>query len=303
VLAQGLLDQLGLGRREFQSLDLALPATTPPGRHEATLALQQDGVDVGTVPVTLDVLPWGKADVKVQTQQTPTGASYVLRVQYEGNAASRRMLTLAGLPPGATARLDAPELVLVPGEERVVHVDVDAPASLPHGLHKFLALLVDPEASGEAAPPSTILSLDRSAARVSLTAKRLATPSPGSGDVATWVVTVRNDGDADGKDVPVELFVDGLLVDRVSLPALPPAASAEVRLSWKATPGHHAVAIAVDSRGDHAGDGPALTDALDVSTPLVPGFAQVKETPGAWPLLVVLAALLAARRRGVRPRA
>lgn len=296
-LARAPLANLTQGRRDLVTLRAALPPDTAPGRVNATLAVVEDENTLASLPIDLDVLPWSELDVK--TTPRADGA-YDVHVEHHGNARATRDVVLLEVPPGVDARPSTARLDLEPGAAADFTVQVQPQSGAPSGLFKLHLALIDPAPADVAAEPRLApITLDLRAADLDVGTVRRDEVDPGEGDLVTYRAVVRNDGAKDAKSVPVELYVDGLLVDRKEVASLPPGQSTTVDLAWKATSGAHGIVLAIDAHGPLGDDAPAYTERVQVASSLVPGASFMRDVPAPWGALVLVALVAVAlgRRR------
>jgi hypothetical protein len=301
-LARVALADLAQGRRDLVSLKAALPPETPPQRMPATLSLVRDGVTLASAPIDLDVRPYSELDVRATPRED---GAFDVRVEHRGNANATRDVVLLDVPPGVDARPTATRLTLAPGGAADFVVNVDTHGASANGLFKLQVALVDPApADGAAKPHLAPLTLDLRSAKLDIADVRRDEASPTEGGTVTYRAVIRNDGAKDAKGTPVELYADGLLVDRKEVPDLPPGQTTTIDLTWDAAAGAHGIVLAIDAHGPLGEDAPAYTERLQVASSVVPGASFARDLPLpalGWLVLVVAAVALARRRSPWRP--
>ncbi|MEA3200252.1 MAG: hypothetical protein QOE90_1680 [Thermoplasmata archaeon] len=283
-----------------------LPASTQPGLVDARLVVRQDAATLGDAPVSAQVEPWGETRLDVVgVSAAGRTIHYALGVTFSGNHDSVREPRAYGLPAGARATFDQPNVRLAPGDRAAFNLTIELPDGLQPGMYQPLVGAIDPAATsaGSLLANLTPLSLDLRAGKATLVNVTRATGTPSAGGLVDYAVQVRNDGDDALRGLPVELYVDGALVALQKVD-LAPAESGLVHLAWNATPGLHAIVVAVDPHGAHGGDTAAFGDSLHVPQgPLGAVGSAAKHVPGPSPLaLLALVALVGRlwrwRRRG-----
>ena len=291
------------GKARFAAVSLKLPDATPPGLLAATLALEANGATLSDAPITLEVDRWGRIAARATPGPVVNGRQDVdIALSYEGNAPTVRQPVLLNAPQGVVATYSEASLTLDPGETRNLTLRIASPRAAPNGLYMLQAGFVDPDGETTLLGNLTGIPLDLRRAKGELvSARRVAAEVPTSGDTVEYVAKVRNAGDRAGAVVPVDLYVDGALVSRQLVEALEPGQVREVKLSYVAQTGRHAVVLAVDPHGPDADEALAFAETLEVAPGVVEGVPGLSEVPAPSPfLLVALVALLAAllRRRG-----
>ena len=304
VLLRKELPALPPGKARFDALSLRLPDATPPGPLALQVEVEAEGTRLAATAVQAEVEAWGRLVARATPGEPRDGVRDVaVSVSYDGNAPTVRQPVVFNAPAGVVARYSEDSLSLAPGETRNLTLRIATPRQAPAGLWLLQAGFLDP-ASGATSLLGNLTSipLDLRAAKVELaSARRVSAEVPAGGGPVEYVAKLRNVGDRASGSVPVDLYVDGALVDRQLVEALAPGETREIRLVYAAEAGRHAIVLAVDPHGAHADDARAFAETLDVARGPVDGIPGLQEVPTLSPLVLVLALVLVAaciRRRG-----
>jgi hypothetical protein len=271
VLARRAIAEIAPGHLNHAGVDVRLSPATAPGPLDARLLVEADGRKLADANVTIQVERWGRVGARVASTTASTeGVTQNLVVSYEGNVPTVLHPLLLGLPDEAWADFDVAALQMKPGEKRDLRVQIQAAPETQRALYSLRAAFVDEETFGTDATignDSVLLLLDLRRQHVELQNVQRLAPGEGvvtAGDSVTYVATVINAGTVVAKSVPVELYVDGVLVAQEMAEDVRPAKTLDVRLHWKTVSGKHAILVAVDPH-DLAGHGEdAYVETLEV---------------------------------------
>jgi uncharacterized membrane protein len=287
----GLPQRVAVARNGTASfpVNVAVPAGARPGLYNVTLRLVSEDGNATLVPLAVQVGASARAGGgSASTVLAAAGglAEGAFPLRNEGNAPLT--VTAATLPsePWTLTALPAP-FVLAPGATGTLRVAWAVPRGAPDGVgaHRVHVTL----APSGATPVQRDLALNVSVGRIDLA---VAPPRTFAGAAGTLVgATIANQGDRDARGVVVQLRVEERVLDNVTVDRIPAGSASNVTLLLPAGASGPA-RVVVDPA-----DAIAERDESNNVALLGAGAANPASAPAGVLLLVLLAALAAARRR------
>ena len=150
------------------------------------------------------------------------------------------------IPEGWEIEVQEEQIELNPGEERMLSINVKATPRINPDEWAEINICFIPE-KGRRSYRMTLLALPKDA-KIDLKMENV-THSPKtfkSGDTVTTKFNIVNSGNVSAKNIKVSLHLNGIKMNEVNIPEIPPGGCAKVEIPWLAYPGKNDIQITAE---------------------------------------------------------
>ena len=150
------------------------------------------------------------------------------------------------IPEGWEIEVQEEQIELNPGEERMLSINVKATPRINPDEWAEINLRFIPE-KGRKSYKMTLLALPKDA-KIDLKMENV-THSPKtfkSGDTVTTKFNIVNSGNVSAKNIKISLHLNGIKMNEVDIPEIPPGGCAKVEIPWLAYPGKNDIHITAE---------------------------------------------------------